>query len=148
GDEGSGAKERFYVARPIVVEAQCLSCHASPATAPRAIVARYGTTHGYGWKKGEVYSALVISVPTAGIRAVVGSTFAIVALTLLGITVALATSAILAFRWLVDRRIHRLSGAMAKIATTNDYSLRVQDGSSDELGMMMRNFDEMAGRVL
>ena len=83
-------------------------------------------------------------MPTAGIRAVVGSTFAIVALTLLGITVALATSAILAFRWLVDRRIHRLSGAMAKIATTNDYSLRVQDGSSDELGMMMRNFDEIA----
>jgi hypothetical protein len=61
--------EQFYVARPIKVEAACLQCHQSPEKAPPELVARYGRAHGYGWKKGEINSALIVAVPTNDIRA-------------------------------------------------------------------------------
>src|SRR5262249_51853877 len=51
--------EQFFVARPIVVQSVCLQCHDTPQSAPREVVDRYGTHSGFGWKVGEINSALL-----------------------------------------------------------------------------------------
>jgi hypothetical protein len=58
---GKGENEKFYVARPVAVKATCLECHHSPQTAPPEVVRRYGDRHGYGWKEGEVKSAVMVA---------------------------------------------------------------------------------------
>jgi hypothetical protein len=107
GFRGTGDDERFYVARPIVVRAACLACHGSPATAPPELVKRYGSSSGYGWRVGEVNSAIIVTVPTADIRAdqravtwtVIGI-FGALALVLIGLVYVL-------FEFVVHRRLIR-----------------------------------------
>ncbi len=55
--------ESLYLAHPIRVEAGCLQCHSQPAVAPRAMVKRYGSLHGFGWNLNEVVGAQIIAVP-------------------------------------------------------------------------------------
>lgn len=54
----------FYVImRPVEVKPDCLRCHGDPAIAPPEVRERYGTTHGYGWKAGEIQTVNTIYVP-------------------------------------------------------------------------------------
>lgn len=70
GEIGSGAERRFFVARPIRLSSPaCLQCHSSPAAAPRAMLAKYGDNHGFGWQLGEVVAMQLVEVPTAAARA-------------------------------------------------------------------------------
>lgn len=55
----------LYLAHPIRVEAGCLQCHSQPAVAPKAMLARYGSQHGFGWNQGEIVGAQIIAVPTS-----------------------------------------------------------------------------------
>ena len=60
-DTPAGA--RFVRMTPVVVDASCLSCHGRPEDAPEAIRKRYGTTHSYGYAKGEVIAAETLYIP-------------------------------------------------------------------------------------
>lgn len=52
------------LARPIAVNSpDCLSCHSTPAVAPTAMLATYGSDHGFGWKLHEIVGAQVVTVP-------------------------------------------------------------------------------------
>jgi protein-histidine pros-kinase len=53
----------LYIASPIRSGTECLECHGIPSSAPRAMVAVYGSENGFGWKKDEVIGAQIISVP-------------------------------------------------------------------------------------
>lgn len=51
------------LARPLVNKDRCMSCHSTPAAAPRSMVALYGAQNGFGWKLNEVIGAQIVSVP-------------------------------------------------------------------------------------
>ena len=68
GYRSRDGEDRFYVARPILVEQKCLQCHGQPDQAPAAITKRYGREHGFDWKVGEAAGALIVSIPTADLR--------------------------------------------------------------------------------
>ena len=68
GYREKAGEEDYYVARPIVVEKSCLSCHGAPAEAPAALVARYGTENGFHWRDGDVAGVLMVYLPTAHTR--------------------------------------------------------------------------------
>jgi HAMP domain-containing protein len=54
----------LYISRPIKVgDGSCMACHDTPAKAPAAMVASYGTGGGFGWKLQETIGAQVITVP-------------------------------------------------------------------------------------
>ena len=40
-----------------------MECHSRPAAAPPAMIASYGTDHGFGWKPGSLVAAQILSVP-------------------------------------------------------------------------------------
>ena len=55
----------LYLAHPIRVEAGCLQCHSVPSAAPKSLLARYGSSNGFGWTQGEVVGAQIVAVPTS-----------------------------------------------------------------------------------
>jgi protein-histidine pros-kinase len=55
--------QSLYIANPIKATQECLECHGAPSAAPRAMIAVYGSTNGFGWKKDEIVGAQIVSVP-------------------------------------------------------------------------------------
>jgi protein-histidine pros-kinase len=53
----------LYLAKPISVQAACLTCHSTPAAAPKSMIAIYGPRNGFGWKLNEVVGAQIVTVP-------------------------------------------------------------------------------------
>jgi protein-histidine pros-kinase len=53
----------LYLAKPISVQAACLTCHSTPAAAPKSMIAIYGPSNGFGWKLNEVVGAQIVTVP-------------------------------------------------------------------------------------
>jgi protein-histidine pros-kinase len=51
------------LARPLVNRQACMSCHSTPAAAPKSMIALYGPDNGFGWKLNEVVGAQIVSVP-------------------------------------------------------------------------------------
>jgi protein-histidine pros-kinase len=65
GERDTPLGTTLYVARPMRAARSCLECHATPAEAPKELVALYGPANGFGWKEGEVIAAQIISVPVS-----------------------------------------------------------------------------------
>ena len=63
GERETELGRELYMANPIKPQQGCLQCHSVPAAAPKAMIDVYGTTHGFGWKTGDVVGAQIISVP-------------------------------------------------------------------------------------
>ncbi len=63
GYKHTDAGSFYVVMRPVVVQSGCLRCHGDPSLAPPEVRERYGTTHGYGWKVGEIQTANSVYVP-------------------------------------------------------------------------------------
>lgn len=54
----------LYLARPIQVkDPGCLVCHSTVESAPKTMLAKYGTANGFGWQMNEIVGAQVVSVP-------------------------------------------------------------------------------------
>ncbi len=65
GERQTAMGTSIYLSQPIAADASCLTCHSSPATAPRTQILTYGSANGFGWKKNETIGAQIVSVPTA-----------------------------------------------------------------------------------
>lgn len=66
GFRADGAERQFYLARPIRIDdPQCLACHDIPARAPASMLAKYGSSNGFGWQLHEIVGVQTLSVPVA-----------------------------------------------------------------------------------
>ncbi len=150
--------ELFYVARPIVVESSCLQCHDTPQRAPREVRERYGETHGFGWKEGEVNSILMVTVPAEDLRMEAArfrqqaeelqaeETAAMRKVLLLLLLLAGLLPLLLygLFEILVHRRIAAAAAVMAQVADDPAAPTRLRDEQHDEIGVMAQAFNHMA----
>ncbi len=137
-------QELFYVAQPIMVEPSCLKCHGLPEVAPREVVEKYGTTHGYHWQVGDIISALMIYVPTKDIRADQASMIQTVLVTFICLTLILSGLIYVLFDKLVSQRIWRVSQSMRQAALNPGLTVRIDDTATDEIGDMAKVFNYMA----
>jgi HAMP domain-containing protein len=54
----------LYLAHPIRIEdPACLNCHSTPARAPPAMVAKFGSVNGFGWKINDTVGIEILTVP-------------------------------------------------------------------------------------
>jgi len=63
GERDSPTGRSLFFAKPLRATPACLQCHSTPAAAPKPMLARYGSSNGFGWNDGEVIAAQVISLP-------------------------------------------------------------------------------------
>jgi signal transduction histidine kinase/CheY-like chemotaxis protein/HPt (histidine-containing phosphotransfer) domain-containing protein len=136
--------EEFYVARPIAITHVCMECHHSPETAPPALVNRYSGPSGYGWKEGEVNSAIMVSVPADDIYAAeMAMRWKVFGM--FGLLAAVLVAAIfLLFELLIHRRLRVSAAVMAQVAADPNTDARIPPGSPDEVGRMAAAFNRMA----
>jgi signal transduction histidine kinase/CheY-like chemotaxis protein/HPt (histidine-containing phosphotransfer) domain-containing protein len=139
----AGAEE-FYVARPIRVTAGCLRCHDTPQRAPPELVAHYGETHGYGWKEGDVHSAIMVHVPVADIYQEQAAMRWKLIGVFGGLAALLALVIAVMFQRLVNGRLRRAADVMAQVAAKPSTDARLPDGARDEIGTLGRAFNQMA----
>lgn len=67
GQRDAGGEGRLFVAKRIEVKAAaCLQCHGSAASAPKPLIAKYGSNNGFGWLLNETIGAQIVSLPARG----------------------------------------------------------------------------------
>lgn len=59
----------YHYARAVIHKDSCISCHGSPAAAPREVTERYGTQNGFGFKAGDVAGVISVSLPAEPLSA-------------------------------------------------------------------------------
>src|SRR5271169_2588758 len=63
GERETPMGRSMYLATPIAAAPACMECHSTPAAAPPAMIATYGSNNGFGWKQDSVVGAQIVSVP-------------------------------------------------------------------------------------
>jgi protein-histidine pros-kinase len=143
GERDTPLGRSLYLARPIQVTAECLTCHGSASAAPATLRARYGTNNGFGWQPDEVVGARVISVPLAAAeadaqRALKGIAIAIAVLFSLLLLLVNALVYGLTVRPL--RRISRIADSLSRGESPDE---RFADRGSTEITSLARAFERM-----
>jgi HAMP domain-containing protein len=143
GERDTPMGKSLYLARPIRVEAECLTCHSTPSAAPRSLLARYGSDNGFGWQPNEIVGAQVVSVPFANATANANRAFRAFMTSLVAVFVAmfLVVNAVL-YYWVV--RPVRQIAAVADQLSLGDMSAEdfPQRGAPEVLSLT-RSFARM-----
>ncbi|MEC5387910.1 DUF3365 domain-containing protein [Uliginosibacterium sp. H3] len=147
GQLGEGANERFYVTRPIrLSNPACLECHSTADVAPKAMIAKYGASNGFGWKLNDVVGLQVVEVPVAPTRHKAISSFLV---TIGSLTcVFILTSTI--FLLLLRRHVTRPLEAITRSAHDISLNRRTNASPSSELqaeGGQFRDLHEAISRL-
>ena len=144
GQRNSESGPSLYLARPIRInDAQCLSCHSTPAAAPASMVALYGSNNGFGWKLGEVIGSQIVSVPLDVAMRKADRT---VNMIMTGF--ALSFAALLLFvnavmYWLVLRPMQRIARIADAVSEGRAEVEPFPKGGSDELAVLSTAFTRM-----
>lgn len=144
GERETPTGRSLYIAHPIRVSgAACLTCHSTPAEAPKSMLAVYGSANGFGWKLNEVIGAQVVSVPTTLPRrnanhaflTFMSSLIAIFALVFVALNVMLSS--------LIVRPIQRMAAA-ADAVSTGDFTVpEIPATGDDEIARLGASFNRM-----
>jgi protein-histidine pros-kinase len=143
GERETPLGRSLYLARPIHAETACLECHSAPATAPAALIARYGSDNGFGWQADEVVGAHVVSVPLTSATAAAGLVFRSV-MTWMVVVVALTMLIVnLVIYFLVVRPIRRISGVAEEVSVGNTSAGHFPSGGGRDLTALTGSFNRM-----
>jgi len=64
GERDNATGRVLYMGKPIkITNPDCLTCHSTPAQAPKTMIDAYGDANGFGWKMDDIIGAQIVSVP-------------------------------------------------------------------------------------
>jgi protein-histidine pros-kinase len=144
GERDTPTGRSMYVARPIrVSDSACLGCHNTPSQAPKAMVAVYGPSNGFGWKMKEIIGAQVVSVPTDVAVKNCNRAFITFMGSLIAIFAAVFITLNLMLNALIIRPIRHMAAA-ADAVSTGDFSIpEVAAKGKDEISVLGASFNRM-----
>lgn len=127
----------LYLARPIQVKsAACLDCHNTAETAPKTMVALYGTANGFGWHMNEVIGAQIVSVPLSVPIARAHRTFTAFMASLAAVFVVIFVLLNAMMYTMVIRRVTRLASLADQVSLGNLEAGDFQSTTHDEIGVL------------
>lgn len=133
----------LYVARPIrISNPACLTCHSTPAQAPKTLVDRYGPSNGFGWELNEVLGAQVVSVPMAVPMRRADEALLVVVGVLAAVFALIGAALNFMLYQLVIRPVSRLS-AIADKVSLGEEAPQFEVQSKDEIGVLSESFGRM-----
>jgi HAMP domain-containing protein len=133
----------LYLARPIRASAECLSCHSTVAQAPATVVARYGSSNGFGWQLGDVIGAQVVSVPLASAEARASRAFRAFLASLVAVFVALLLVVNLVLYFLVMRPVRRMAQIADRLSVGDTAAPDFPVAGGAEIAALGRAFNRM-----
>lgn len=136
--------EALSLARPIAVTSpDCLACHSTPAKAPPALVATYGSVNGFGWKLHEVVGAQVVTVPMALPLQEAHRMFITFMAILLGVFVVIVLILNVLLHYAVVRPVVKLS-RVANAVSLGDMTVEEYERKGrDEIAVLSNSFNRM-----
>jgi HAMP domain-containing protein len=134
----------MYLAKPLRITSEsCLTCHSTPAAAPAAMLAVYGSSNGFGWQLGEVVGAQIVSVPASVPNQRAQRAFVLFMASLCGTFLFSFLVLNVLLTRLINRPILHLSHA-ADAVSTGDFTVpEFPEGRSDEIGRLGVSFNRM-----
>jgi HAMP domain-containing protein len=143
GERQSSLGRSLFFARPIVADPPCLECHSTPRAAPAAMIRRYGSSNGFGWKSGEIIGAQVVSVPMSVPIAIADNTFRTILLYMAGTFVLTLLVLDLVIAMIVARPVSRLSQIADEISQGNLDISGAEVSGSREISTLAAAFERM-----
>jgi HAMP domain-containing protein len=133
----------LYLARPIRVDAGCMSCHSLPSVAPATMLARYGRDNGFGWQPNEVVGAQIVSVPfasaEASARRVRRDVLTTIAAVLVGVLLVINVSLYV----LVIRPVRRIARIADQVSLGDTSAPEFPSGGGPEVTALSAAFNRM-----
>jgi HAMP domain-containing protein len=142
GERDTPMGKSLYLARPIRVDSECMSCHSLPATAPEALIARYGSNNGFGWQANEVVGAQVVSVPISGAAAHAEVAFRGFMTSLIAALTVVLLSVNVVLYFLVVRPLARIT-QIADRLSLGDSAAEFPERPGLEMSALVRSFNRM-----
>jgi signal transduction histidine kinase/CheY-like chemotaxis protein len=141
--------QEWYVAgRPIVAQSSCLECHGSAQHASQAMVAKYGSTHGYGWKDGQVVGVQTVRLNLAELRAAQSQVNSRLLVWGFQLGLAALIGVYVFARRIVTKPLTLVSLQMQRIAEQRNYTNPLGEAKrKDELGMCATAFNNLLSVV-
>ena len=136
--------EQFTMAFPLEIKSEsCLTCHSTPAKAPKSMIALYGDKGGFGWKLNEIIGAQVVSVPLSVAREQVWQnlTYLVVAMGAIFILLLVLLNVLLS--WMVLSPVTKMSQIAEAVSMGDNSQPEYTLAASDEIGSLSRSFNRM-----
>jgi HAMP domain-containing protein len=143
GERDTPMGRSLYLARPIHVETGCLACHSLAAVAPRTVIARYGSSNGFGWQVNDVIGAQVVSVPIENAEASAGSAFRAFLTSLTAVFAALLVVVNVVLYVLVIRPVRRMALIADHLSTGDTSAPQFPVSGGAEIAALGRAFNRM-----
>jgi len=143
GERVTPVGEALYLARPIRTEPECSTCHSLPASAPRSLIARYGSNNGFGWQPNETVGAQIVSVPFARATASADRAFRAFMTSLIAVFAAvfLVINAVLYL--LVVRPLRHIAQIADRLSLGDMSAADFPGRGAKEIASLTRSFDRM-----
>ncbi len=136
-------QQLFYTARPFAItEQKCLLCHSTSTSAPKSLLATYGTEHGFGWKLNSIVATQIVYVPAEDVFANAHRQLILEMTVLISIFAALLLLMNILLRNLVIQRIKKIASVAEKVST-GDMNAEFGSKSKDEIGGLAVAFNRM-----
>jgi HAMP domain-containing protein len=143
GERTSAVGESLYLARPISADPGCLTCHSVPSAAPKAMIKRYGSQNGFGWKPNEIVAAQIISVPMSVPVKLANEGFRNLLITLGTIFFATIVLIDLGMYFIVIQPLRKVSEAADRISTGDIDMPPLPVKGKDEISQVTTSFNRM-----
>jgi protein-histidine pros-kinase len=143
GERDTPTGRSLYMARPIRADAECLTCHSDPSTAPATLIARYGRSNGFGWQANEIVGAQLVSVPLSYAHAGVDKIFRQVLLASIVVLGAALLLINVVLYYLIVRPVRRVVRIADEVSLGNMSVERFPEAGSSELNALTLSFNRM-----
>ncbi len=144
GERNTPTGPSLSLARPIAVDnAGCLDCHSTPERAPAAMLARYGSDHGFGWNLHEIVGAHVVSVPMALPMAAARQAFITFLAILLAMFVLILVILNILLHYMVIRPVTRVSRIANAVSLGETGVEEYEKPGRDEIAVLAAAFNRM-----
>jgi HAMP domain-containing protein len=144
GERDTPTGRSLSLARPIrIANADCLSCHSTPAQAPASLVATYGSANGFNWQLNEVVGVQLVSVPMALAMEQAQHSFLTFMGILLGMFALIAVVMNVLLHYMVIRPVVTVSRIANAVSLGETDIEEYQRKGNDEISVLAASFNRM-----
>src|SRR5271157_24247 len=143
GGRDTPTGRQLYLAMPMAVAQSCVECHSTPNVAPAAMVKKYGSANGFGWKLNQILIAQIVSVPMSVPINVANQAFHRLIFFLIATFVVTIVAFDSALYLLVIRPLHTVSTAADKVSKGEIDLPALEVRGHDEIADVTASFNRM-----
>lgn len=138
----------FYIAKPVVAQKGCLTCHGNPDDAPAGRRTRYPGPGGYNYKENDVVAAFITYVPVEKALAEVNRSTLKLASTGMGFILLIFVIIWLLIDKIVTKPVVALTQLADEVSRGKGLEKDLTIKSGDEIGDLYQSFDRMRKSVV